>query len=193
MWCVVDGLQGLLLQVDGYDELFFCSNDYLGLVNYLQLIVVVVEVLQCYGVGVVVLFLVSGYSCVYEMLEVELVVFVCRFLVLVFGNGYMVNLGVVVVLVGKGDIVVVDCLVYVLLIDGVCLFGVSLKVFLYNDVSCLEQVFFCCSSVCKLVFIDVVFSMDGDLVLLVELVVVCVWYEVWLLVDDVYGLGVFGL
>ncbi len=189
---VVDGPQGPLLQVDGHDELSFCSNDYLGLANHPQLIAAAAEALQRYGVGAAASPLVSGHSRAHETLEAELAAFVRRPSALVFGNGYMANLGVAAALAGKGDTVVVDRLAHASLIDGARLSGASLKVFPHNDVSRLEQVLSRCSSARKLVLTDAVFSMDGDLGPVGELAAVCARHEAWLLVDDAHGLGVLG-
>lgn len=85
-----------------------------------------------------------------------------------------------------------DVLNYVLLIDGVRLLCVFIKVYLYVDFVVLEVLLVVSMSCNKLIVMDGVFSMDGDIVLLFELFVLVECYDVWLIVDDVYGLGVFG-
>lgn len=189
---VVEGPQGPLLQVDGAQELSFCSNDYLGLANHPALIAAATEALQRYGMGAGASPLISGHSRAHETLESELAAFVGMPSALVFGSGYMANLGVTAALVGKGDTVIVDRLAHASLIDGARLSGASLKVFPHNDAVRLEQVLARCTTGRKLVLTDAVFSMDGDLAPLAELAAVCDRHDAWLLVDDAHGLGVLG-
>lgn len=189
---VVEGPQGPLLQVDGAEELSFCSNDYLGLANHPGIIAAATEALQRYGMGAGASPLISGHSRTHETLESELAAFVGMPSALVFGSGYMANLGVTAALVGKGDTVIVDRLAHASLIDGARLSGASLKVFPHNDAVRLEQVLARCTTGRKLVLTDAVFSMDGDLAPLAELAAVCGRHDTWLLVDDAHGLGVLG-
>ena len=189
---VVEGPQGPLLQVDGSQELSFCSNDYLGLANHPALIAAATDALQRYGMGAGASPLISGHSRAHETLESELAAFVGMPSALVFGSGYMANLGVTAALVGKGDTVIVDRLAHASLIDGARLSGASLKVFPHNDAVRLEQVLARCTTGRKLVLTDAVFSMDGDLAPLTELAAVCGRHDAWLLVDDAHGLGVLG-
>ncbi len=189
---VVEGPQGPLLQVDGAEELSFCSNDYLGLANHPGIIAAATEALQRYGMGAGASPLISGHSRTHETLESELAAFVGMPSALVFGSGYMANLGVTAALVGKGDTVIVDRLAHASLIDGARLSGASLKVFAHNDAVRLEQVLARCTTGRKLVLTDAVFSMDGDLAPLAELAAVCGRHDAWLLVDDAHGLGVLG-
>lgn len=189
---VVEGPQGPLLHVDGRDELSFCSNDYLGLANHPALTGAATAALQRYGMGASASPLISGHTAAHEALEAELAAFVGMPAALVFGNGYMANIGVAGALVGRGDTVIVDRLAHASLIDGARLSGASLKVFPHNDVQRLEQVLARCNSGRKLVVTDAVFSMDGDLAPLAELAAVCARHDAWLLVDDAHGLGVLG-
>lgn len=189
---VVEGPQGPLLQVDGGEELSFCSNDYLGLANHPGIIAAATAALQTYGMGAGASPLISGHSRAHETLEAELAAFVGMPAALTFGSGYMANLGVTAALVGKGDTVIVDRLAHASLIDGARLSGASLKVFPHNDAVRLEQVLARCSSGRKLVLTDAVFSMDGDLAPLADLAAVCARHGAWLLVDDAHGLGVLG-
>lgn len=189
---VVEGPQGPLLQVEGRDELSFCSNDYLGLASHPAIVDAATTALQRYGMGASASPLISGHSAAHETLEAELAAFVGMPAALVFGNGYMANLGVAGALVGRGDTVIVDRLAHASLIDGARLSGASLKVFPHNDAQRLEQVLARCRSGRKLVLTDAVFSMDGDLAPLAELAAACARHEAWLLVDDAHGLGVLG-
>ncbi|OWY35559.1 8-amino-7-oxononanoate synthase [Herbaspirillum aquaticum] len=189
---VVEGPQGPLLQVEGTQELSFCSNDYLGLANHPALIDAATDALQRYGMGAGASPLISGHSRAHESLESELAAFVGTPSALVFGSGYMANLGVTAALVGKGDTVIVDRLAHASLIDGARLSGASLKVFPHNDAVRLEQVLARCTTGRKLVLTDAVFSMDGDLAPLAALAAVCGRHDAWLLVDDAHGLGVHG-
>lgn len=191
-WLLLELVQGLDVVVDGQLLLVFCFNDYFGLVNYFEVIVVLCVGVECWGVGGGVLYLVVGYSGLYYELELVFVEFIGWLCVLLFFIGYMVNFGVVIVLVGKGDMVLEDCFNYVLLLDVGLFFGVCFLCYLYNDlvsfVVCLDKV-----EGNILVVIDGVFSMDGNFVDLLVLVVVVQVCGVWLMVDDVYGFGLLGV
>lgn len=179
---------------DGQIYVNFCFNDYLGLVNDLRVIKVVQDVIVCYGVGFGVLwFVMGGYYLLFE-LEWCLVCLKGIEDCIVFGFGYLVNFVIVLVLFGVGDLVLVDELVYVCIYVGVEFLCVQICKFWYNDFD-----YFCelldieCSVYWYvMIMIDGVFFMDGDFVFLFEMFVLVDWYDVWILVDDVYVVGVVG-
>jgi 8-amino-7-oxononanoate synthase len=189
---IVQGPQDVYLRVDGRDYLSFCSNDYLGLANHPELIAAAHAGLEQFGVGAGASALISGHSSAHEALEDELAAFAGMPRALYFSNGYMANLGIIPALVGAGDTVFSDRLNHACLIDGARLSRAEFKVYPHNDVAKLERLLAKCSSPRKLVATDAVFSMDGDIALLPELLALCEKHDAWLVVDDAHGFGVLG-
>ncbi|WP_153234523.1 8-amino-7-oxononanoate synthase [Glaciimonas soli] len=189
---IVDGPQGPVMTVDGKPFLAFASNDYLGLANHPALIAAAHEGIDRYGVGAASSALVSGHSRVMEELEVALAAFVGMPRALHFSNGYMANMGIIPALVGAGDTVFCDRLNHACLIDGARLSGAEFRIYPHNDITRLKQLLAKNTSPRKLIITDGVFSMDGDIARLPELLALCEEYDAWLLVDDAHGFGVLG-
>ncbi len=188
---VLSSPQTTHVQVEGADYLAFCSNDYLGLANHPR----VVESFQCasaeMGVGSGASHLVSGHSHYHHLLEQALAEFTGRERALLLSTGYMANLGVISALANRGDTVLEDRLNHASLIDAGLLSGSKLKRFQHNDLQQLQQLLSDSTSR-KLVVVDGVFSMDGDLAPLPEISQLCEKYEAHLMVDDAHGFGVLG-
>jgi 8-amino-7-oxononanoate synthase len=180
------------IMVDGKSYLSFCSNDYLGLANHPQLIAALQQGAQQYGVGAGAAHLVSGHGTTHHQLENELAAFVGKPAALLFSTGYMANLGVVQALVGKGDTVFADKLNHASLNDAMQLSRAAVKRYRHNDMTQLAQLLEQAKSGRKLVITDAVFSMDGDVAPLRELLALCEQHDAWLLIDDAHGFGVLG-
>jgi len=189
---IVDGPQGALLTLDGKQYLAFCNNDYLGLANHPALIAAARDGLARFGVGAASSALISGHSRVCEELENALAAFVRMPRALHFSTGYIANLGIIPALVGPGDMVFADRLNHACLLDGARLSRAEFRVYPHNDVARLEQQLAKSTSPRKLIVTDGVFSMDGDIAPLPELLSLCEKYDAWLLVDDAHGFGVLG-
>lgn len=180
------------IMVDGKCYLSFCSNDYLGLANHPQLVAALQQGAQQYGVGAGAAHLVSGHGATHHQLENELAAFVGKPAALLFSTGYMANLGVVQALVGKGDTVFADKFNHASLNDAMQLSRAAVKRYRHNDTTQLAQLLEQAKSGRKLVITDAVFSMDGDLAPLPELLALCEQHDAWLLIDDAHGFGVLG-
>lgn len=178
--------------VDGKSYLSFCSNDYLGLANHPQLIAALQQGAQQHGVGAGAAHLVSGHGATHHQLENELAAFVGKPAALLFSTGYMANLGVVQALVGKRDTVFADKFNHASLNDAMLLSRAKVKRYRHNDIAQLAQFMEQAGNGRKLVITDAVFSMDGDLAPLPELLALCERREAWLLIDDAHGFGVLG-
>ena len=178
--------------VDGQPYLSFCSNDYLGLANHAQLIAALQQGAQQYGVGAGAAHLVSGHMQPHEELEHALADFVGKPAALLFSTGYMANLGIVQALVGKADTVFADKLNHASLNDAMLLSRASIKRYRHNDMTQLASLLEQAASGRKLVITDAVFSMDGDVAPLPELLALCEQHDAWLLIDDAHGFGVLG-
>ncbi len=188
----VDSAQGPLLTVDGRQYLAFCSNDYLGLANHAALIAGARSGLDRFGVGAGASALICGHSRVVEELEVALAAFVGMPKALYFSNGYMANVGIIPALVGSGDTVFSDSLNHACLIDGARLSNAEIRVYTHGDLTQLEHLLATNTGTRKLILSDGVFSMDGDIASVPELLSLCERYNALLLLDDAHGFGVLG-
>ncbi|MDO8813036.1 MAG: 8-amino-7-oxononanoate synthase [Gallionella sp.] len=188
----LDSPQSPHIIVDGKPYLAFCSNDYLGLANHPQLIAALQQGAQQWGAGAGAAHLVSGHSAAHHRLEQELAAFVGKPAALLFSTGYMANLGAVQALVGKGDTVFADKLNHASLNDAMLLSRAAVKRYRHNDIGQLAVLLEKTHSGRKLIITDAVFSMDGDLAPLPELLALCEQYDAWLLADDAHGFGVLG-
>ena len=180
------------INVDGKSYLSFCSNDYLGLANNPQLIAALQQGAVKHGVGAGAAHLVSGHTQIHHELEIALADLVGKPAALLFSTGYMANLGAVQALVGKDDTVFADKLNHASLNDAMQLSRAKVQRYRHNDVAQLAQLLEKTNSGRKLVITDAVFSMDGDLASLPELLALCEQHDAWLLVDDAHGFGVLG-
>jgi 8-amino-7-oxononanoate synthase len=186
------------VKVDGREMLAFCSNDYLGLAAHPEIAAALKEGVDKYGSGSGASHLISGHSRAHAELEERLADFVGPNLVepraLYFGTGYMANLAVLTGLaVGdKNTEIFSESLNHASLIDGGRLSRTSLKVYPHADVAALDAMLAESSASTKIVVTDSVFSMDGDLAPLPELLALCERRQAWLVVDDAHGFGTLG-
>jgi 8-amino-7-oxononanoate synthase len=188
----LDTPQSPHITVDGKPYLAFCSNDYLGLASHPQLITAMQQGARQWGVGAGAAHLVSGHFEPHHQLEQQLAAFVGKPAALLFSTGYMTNLGVVQALVGKGDTVFADKLNHSSLNDAMLLARADVQRYRHGDMAQLAQMLAKTQSGRKLVITDAVFSMDGDIAPLPELLALCEQYDAWLYVDDAHGFGVLG-
>jgi len=189
---LVEGPQGPHLRVDGTTYLAFCSNDYLGLAGHPALAHAVRRALEDFGVGAGASGHLCGHTCVHEALEERLARFVRLPRALHFSTGYMANLGVIPSLAGPGDVIFSDRLNHASLIDAARLSRADVVVYPHSDVEALDLQMRQSAQHSKLVVTDAVFSMDGDLAPLPQLLAVCERHDAWLVVDDAHGFGVLG-
>ena len=189
---VVCSPQGANITVDGQQKLAFCSNDYLGLANHPAVVESMITAAQTMGAGSGASHLIYGHSEHHHRLEEELAAFTGRERALLFSTGYMANMGVISALLNRGDAVFEDRLNHASLIDAGILSRAKLRRFHHNDLIQLEKQMASSTANRKLVAVDGVFSMDGDLAPLTELSVLCRNNNAWLMVDDAHGFGVLG-
>jgi 8-amino-7-oxononanoate synthase len=189
---LLESPQGTHVQVDGREVLSFCSNDYLGLANHPALISAVKAAADAAGVGGGASHLITGHHRLHHELEEALAQVVGLPRALLFSTGYMANIGIVTALVGRGDTVFADKLNHASLNDAVVLSRAELKRYPHNDMAALERQLKVAKSGRKLVLADAVFSMDGDVAPVKELLALCKTYDAWLMLDDAHGFGVLG-
>jgi 8-amino-7-oxononanoate synthase len=188
-----------LVQVNGESRLAFNSNDYLGLANHPDIVRALQEGAQRYGVGSGASHLISGHSLAHAQLEERLAdtqqAHIPEVRALYMCTGFMANLAVITGLV---DLDRDDCMIFsealnhASLIDGIRLSKAPCQVFAHGDVSALEQLLMHSTARHKMVITDSVFSMDGDIAPLAQILALCEKYHAWLIVDDAHGFGVLG-
>jgi len=177
--------------VDNQPCLAFCSNDYLGLANHPALVEALQQAAGQYGVGAGAAHLVSGHSTLHHALEAELAEWTGTQRALLFSTGYMANLGVASALLRRSDRLFEDRLNHASLLDAARLSGARLLRYEHADVARLADRIEAAGG-CAMVASDGVFSMDGDLAGLPDLVRIADASGAWLLIDDAHGLGVLG-
>jgi 8-amino-7-oxononanoate synthase len=183
--------------VDGRSLLAFCSNDYLGLASHPHVVAALREGADKYGAGSGASHLVSGHSRAHALLEERLAAFVAPHLeqarALYFCTGYMANLAVLTALGSDPDAMIFsEALNHASLIDGARLARAGVTVYPHGDAAALEAKLAASNATSKIVVTDSVFSMDGDLAPLPELLALCERHGAWLVVDDAHGFGVLG-
>ena len=183
---------GPLARVDGRDLISFCSNDYLGLANDPALIEAACAGARQWGVGSGASHLVSGHQAPHDLLEQRLASFTGFEKTLLLSTGFMANLGIVPALVGRGDAVFADKLNHASLIDAVQLSRADSQRYPHGDLTALERLLTRSTAKRKLILTDAVFSMDGDLAPLPELLELAERFDAWLVIDDAHGFGVLG-
>jgi 8-amino-7-oxononanoate synthase len=189
---LLDSPQAEHIVANGQDYLSFCSNDYLGLANHPKLIATMQAAAGDSGVGSGASNLITGHHRYHDNLEKQLAKFVQMPAALVFSTGYMANIGVLGALVGRGDAIFADKLNHACLNDGGYYSLAEFHRFAHNDVAALEKLLKASTAKHKLIAVDAVFSMDGDIAPMPEYLALCEAYDAYLYVDDAHGFGVLG-
>ncbi|MBT7591956.1 MAG: 8-amino-7-oxononanoate synthase [Candidatus Scalindua sp.] len=190
---VIGNAQDSHIEIEGKTFLSFCSNNYLGLANNPSVVKAVKDAVEEYGWGAGASRLVSGNMTLHETLENVISRFKGKEAALVFPTGYMANLGAISSLVSKGDLVICDKLNHASIIDGCRLSGADFRVYAHCDMEKLENILRKSSRYNrKLIVTDSVFSMDGDLAPLPDIVRIADKYKAMVMVDEAHGTGVFG-
>ena len=186
--------QGARVRLEGREVLNFSSNDYLGLANHSALKASATNAIEKFGVGAGAARLISGSHSPHHQLETALAKFKGTEAALAFSSGYSVALGTLPALIGTGDVVVVDKLVHASLIDAARLSGAKLRVFKHNDLADLGHILEWAAGRDgrTLIAVESVYSMDGDLAPLLNLVELKEQYGAWLMVDEAHATGLYG-
>lgn len=175
------------------DLLVFADNDYLGLAQHPRVVQALIYAAEKFGAGSAASRLISGTSELHALLERRIAQFKNKESALVFGSGYLANLGAITALAGEKDLVAIDKLCHASIIDACRLSGATLRVYPHRSVEKLKSILEKAGSFRrKLIVTDSVFSMDGDLAPLRELVAVKKKYAAQLMIDEAHGTGVFG-
>lgn len=185
--------QGPEVEMDGHKVLMFGSNAYTGLTGDERVIEAAHKALDKYGSGCAGSRFLNGTLDIHVQLEKELAEFEHKDDALCFATGFSVNAGVIAMVVGRGDYIICDDRDHASIVDGRRLSFATQLHYKHNDMEDLERVLQKLpKEAIKLIVVDGVFSMDGDLAKLPEIVELKHKYNCSLMVDEAHGLGVFG-
>lgn len=200
----IESAQGAWLEVEGKKKLNLCSNNYLGLAAHPRVKEAAIKAIEKYGVGTASVRALSGTNKLHLELEDKLAKFKHAEGAIAVTGGYFANMAAIQTIIGKEDIVISDELNHASIIDAVRLSGAKTKfIYKHNDMADLEEKLKLAKEAQKekrsdgeekmlLVVTDGVFSMDGDLAPLPEIVKLCQEYGALSMVDDAHGEGVLG-
>ena len=186
------GDSGVEIEQEGRRFVSFACNDYLGLRAHPAVIAAGQQALAQVGAGAGASRLVTGNHPLYAPLEAKLAAMKGAEAALVFGSGYLTNLGIIPALLGKGDVIFADKLVHACILDAAQLSGARLMRFKHNDMAHLAALLkeHRAESPNALIVTDHVFSMDGDIAPLAEIAALAELHDCWTMADDAHGLGI---
>lgn len=188
----LDSPQGPEVTLNGRRMIMIGSNNYLGLTTHPRIKEAAVNAIEKYGSGCAGSRFLNGNLVIHEELEEKLAAFVRKEAAVVFATGYQANLGGISSLVGRHDLVILDQFDHASIIDGCRLsFGRMVK-FRHNDMNDLERILQSEPGPAKLIIVDGVFSMEGDIVNLPEVVQLARQYGARIFLDDAHAIGVLG-
>ncbi|MGI8414200.1 MAG: 8-amino-7-oxononanoate synthase [Solirubrobacteraceae bacterium] len=189
---LISGPQGPRVLVDGKPVLLLCSNNYLGLADHPRVREAAADAVMRWGVGAGASRLVSGTMTIHRRLEERLAAFKRREAALLFGSGYLANAGVIAALARAGDVVFSDELNHASIADGCRLSRAEVFVYDHCDLAHLEWGIAKAQGRGALIVTDSVFSMDGDVAPLTEIVDLAQRRGIRVMVDEAHGTGVLG-
>jgi glycine C-acetyltransferase len=190
----VDELRGSARAlVRGREMMMFASYGYLGLLGHPKINAAAKAAIDQYGTGTHGVRMLAGTLRLHEALENTIANFKQAEAAVTFSSGYVTNLTAVSTLVGRHDTVICDKLNHASIVDGCMLSGANFVRFKHNDMVDLERALRAADTTgIKLVVVDAVFSMDGDVIDLPGVVKLCRQYRAWLMVDEAHSIGVLG-
>ncbi len=184
---------GVRVKVKGREMLMFASYSYLGLIGHPKINAAAKAAIDRYGTGTHGVRLLAGTLTLHRELEETIAKFKGTEDAVTFSSGYVTNLTAISTMVGRHDVVISDKLNHASIVDGCLLSGAEMVRFKHNDMADLER---CLqkadAAASKLVVVDAVFSMDGDIIDLPSTVALCRKYGAWLMVDEAHSVGVLG-
>ncbi|MCM8770249.1 MAG: 8-amino-7-oxononanoate synthase [Candidatus Omnitrophica bacterium] len=190
---LLESVQAEEIIIEGKNCLNLCSNNYLGLASEPRLKAAAIEAIKNYGLGSGASRLVCGNHRLYKELEEKIAEFKETPSSLVFNSGYAANLGIISVLVDEKDIVFSDKLNHASIIDGILLSRAKFRRYPHKDIEALEAMLKDSGNFRRrLIVTDTVFSMDGDIAPLTEIVELARKYNAKVMVDEAHATGVFG-
>lgn len=189
---VRSGAQGVRIVLDSRSYLSFCSNDYLGLASHPDITQAFIDAAKVSGVGSGAAHLLTGHSDHHHALEQSLAEFVGSEKVLLFSSGYAANMGVIDALMQRGDAIIEDKLNHASLLDGARMSDADLLRYPHGDMARLHHRLHNAAAKRKMIVTDSLFSMDGDMANLPDIMALAIEHRAAVLVDDAHGIGVLG-
>ena len=189
---VIESAQTNTVKYQGKELIMLGSNNYLGLTNHPRVKEAAQAAIAKYGTGCAGSRFLNGTLDIHIELEEKLAALVGKEKALVFSTGFMVNQGVLSSLVGRKETIIVDRTDHASIIDGARLSFGDVRKFRHNDMANLELVLESEKDTNKLVIVDGVFSMEGDIAKLPEIVELAGKYNAVVMVDDAHGVGMLG-
>jgi 8-amino-7-oxononanoate synthase len=184
--------EGTEVVIDGRRLIMIGSNNYLGLTTHPAVRAAAIDAIQRYGTSCTGSRFLNGTLELHKELERRLAKFLGMEAAIIFGTGYTANLGAITALMGKNDVAIADKEAHACIVDGIRMSGAEMKRFRHNDLDDLERQLKEAGDSPKMVLIDGVYSMGGDLAPLPEIAALSKRYGARLFVDDAHGLGVMG-
>jgi 8-amino-7-oxononanoate synthase len=197
----VDSPPGTRIRIGGRTLLNFSSNDYLGLANDPVLKEAAIRAVEKFGAGSGASRLICGSLAPHHELEETLAHFKNAEAALAFSTGYATAIGTIGALLGKDDVIVLDKLVHACIVDAARLSGAKIRVFAHNDLDDLEKILKWAATDSRhpppatrhiLIVTESIFSMDGDVAPLREIVALKEKHGAWLMVDEAHATGLYG-
>ena len=186
----IEKISGAKVTINGKEYLNFCSNNYLGLANHPKVIEKSIEIIKRFGFGAGASRLICGNTTIHELLEEKLANFKEREAAILFPTGYMANLGTITALVNENDTVIIDRLNHASIIDACKLSKAKLQVYPHLDMKALEKILQKSGKYKKrLIVTDHVFSMDGDIAPLEQIVKLSKKHQAITMIDDAHAVG----
>ncbi len=184
--------EGTEVVINGHRLIMIGSNNYLGLTTHPKVREAAIEATRQYGTSCTGSRFLNGSLELHEELERRLAKFIGKEAAIVFSTGYQSNLGAISALMDKEDVAICDKDVHASLVDAVKMAGCQMKRYRHNDMDDLERVLKQTGDAPKMVIVDGVYSMGGDLARVPEIAALCKRYGARFFVDDAHGLGVMG-
>ena len=180
------------VMVNGKRVIMIGSNNYLGLTIHPRVKEAAIKAIKKFGSGCAGSRFLNGNLEIHEELETKLARFFRKEAALVFATGYQTNLGTISALLGRNDVAIIDKYDHASIIDGCRLSFGKVKKYRHNDMNDLERVLEATKDKGKLIIVDGIFSMEGDIADLPNIVKIAKAYEARVMVDDAHGVGVLG-
>jgi 8-amino-7-oxononanoate synthase len=186
-------LPGMKVRVNGREMGMYASYSYLGLVGHPRINAAAKAAVDKFGTGTNGVRTLAGTLTIHTELEETISDFKHAEAAITYTSGYATNLTVVSTLMGRGDFVLSDKLNHASIVDGCLMSGAEFRRFKHNDMAHLETMLKNVpEGAAKMVIADSVFSMDGDIIDLPSVVVLCKKYNAWLMIDEAHSVGVLG-
>jgi 8-amino-7-oxononanoate synthase len=189
----IDGASGARVTIDGREMLMFASYNYLGLITHPKIKKAAIEAIEKYGTGAAGVRLLAGTTKIHEKLEETIAKFTGAEDAVTYSSGYVTNLAAISTLCGRGDLIIIDKLDHASIIDGCILSGANYRTYLHNNMESLEKILANSGNYTnKLIVVDAVYSMDGDVSNLPEISHLAKKYNAKVMVDEAHSIGVLG-